>query len=122
MLQLEVSGIHFELDDKTKQYALDKIGGLDRYFGRKVRGNIVGHVILTDNKSNGAQRFSCEVTLQTPDRRIVAKELTPNTMFSAIDLAEGKIKAQITKYKSRREAYQHRLRGLIRRFRRTNRP
>lgn len=99
-MKLEISAIHFDIDKKLKRYVSKHIGQLDKYAG-KAHGPLQAHVVLTENDGAAGERYVCEVTLHLPKNRVVAKESTPNSMYGAIDLAEEKVKTQMSKYKTK---------------------
>lgn len=102
MIKLQISGRHFETDDKILAYVDKKIGGLDRYMPRSHQP-IMGTVVLEFDASNRQDnQYCCEVILNVPGEVMQAKEGTVN-MFAAVDIVEQKIKAQVLKYKDKHE-------------------
>ena len=108
--RLELSAQHFELNDDFKKYIRKKVGQLDKYVSRKSRGSLHGEVKLGQSKSKNKADYSCEIVLHLPHRILTVKESAIN-MYAAIDIAESKIKIQLTKYKnlSSRPKIYHRL-------------
>ena len=100
MIKLEIAAVHFDLDAKLKSYVNRKLGKLDRYVPKRAREPLEGRVVLTEEKGNAQNRFSCEVTLTLPHDVIVAKDSTIN-VYAAVDIAEAKLKAQLLKYKTK---------------------
>ncbi len=98
--KLEVSGVHFKLDDKLTKYATKKIGHLDKYLPRHARESAHAEVILKEVKSKDKKQCECEVVLHLPRETIATKEATLN-MFAAIDIVEAKLKNQLKKYKEK---------------------
>src|SRR3989338_1549137 len=94
MIQLEISGVHFEIDDQIQKYIRAKVGKLDRYLPKGAREPLQGSVILTESGA-ATERYTCEITLAIPRGRAAARTATPNNMYAAIDLASEKIKAYI---------------------------
>lgn len=118
MIQLEVTGVHFDLNDKLKKYVNRKIGKLDRYLHKRHRGPTHGQVILTEEGGRSKNRFTCEVNITFPHGVVTAKESTVN-MFAAVDIVEEKIKRQLLKHKGKQSDHgSGRDRRLLRRFRR----
>jgi putative sigma-54 modulation protein len=120
MIRLEISGVHFELDDKLTKYVERKIGGLDRYVPRKARSALHARVVLVEEEGNQKNRFTCEATLQLPHEVVIAKEATIN-IYAAVDIVEAKLKHQLQKYKSKATNYRHRARLFLRRLRSASR-
>jgi ribosomal subunit interface protein len=100
MIDLQITGRHFELDERVVKYAKDKLGNLDRYI-LKLVPNVHGHVVLELDKSGREDNsFVCEVSINLPKSQLYAKEATLN-MYAAIDICEAKVKSQILKYKEK---------------------
>src|SRR3990167_7948754 len=109
MINIEIAGVHFELDEKLKKYVERKLGGLDRYVPRKAREASHGRIVLTEDDGNAKNRFSCEAILTLQHGVVTAKEATIN-MYAAVDIVEAKLKQQLLKYKSKSTNYRHRAR------------
>ena len=116
VIELEIAGVHFELDAKLKKYVQHKIGGLDHYTPRKSRPALHGRVVLTEDEGKAKNRFSCEAVLNFPHGVIAAKEATIN-IYAAVDIVEAKLKNQLKKYKEKRLSPRSgRKDGRVRRF------
>jgi putative sigma-54 modulation protein len=100
MINLEISGKHFELDDKIKQHVKKKIGKLDKYVSKSARKAIHAEVTLTENDGKPTNRYSCEVTLKLPYETLRAEEAT-NNFFAAVDKTKDKLQSQLLKYKTK---------------------
>jgi putative sigma-54 modulation protein len=103
MIQLEVKGVHFEVDDKMRKYLDKKIAKLDRFVPRAAREPLHATVILIEEEGKSKNRFTCDVTLAVPHTMggaVVAKEATVN-MYAAVDIVEAKLRSQLLKYKSK---------------------
>ena len=101
MIRLEVTARNFQVDDKLKAYALDKIGSLERYLPRHMREAVGGNVVLEDDPSGREDnRYVCEVVLNVHGETMVSREGTVN-MYAAIDIVEAKLKSQLTKFKDK---------------------
>lgn len=112
MITLQVTGRHFELDDKIQDYVNSKIGGLDKYMPRNYK-NISGAVVLAEDKSNRQDNsFCCEAKLDVPGEHVFASESTVN-MYAAIDIVEQKLKQQILRFKDKHEPGKNRRRLLF---------
>ncbi len=115
--RLEISGIHFTLDDDVRKYAAKKIGRLDQYISRHARKSLHAEVKLQQHKVKAKKECSCEVILHLPHDTLTAKETTIN-MFAAIDIVAAKLKNQLKRYKETQGSFRlHRrlLRRLSRR-------
>ncbi|MGH7157682.1 MAG: ribosome hibernation-promoting factor, HPF/YfiA family [Candidatus Saccharimonadales bacterium] len=96
--RLEITGVHFAVDDDIRSYTTQKIGKLDKYVSRHTRENLHAEVKLKAGKAKNKQAFTCEVILGLTGENFVLKE-SGRTMPEAIDLAEEKLKIHLKKYK-----------------------
>ncbi|HEX7259662.1 MAG TPA: ribosome-associated translation inhibitor RaiA [Candidatus Saccharimonadia bacterium] len=113
MIQLQTTGRHYELDEKIMQYIDKKLGGLDRYLPRGVRGGLAGKVILECNEAlSQDERCICEVQFEVKGEQFKAHESTIN-MYAAIDICEQKLKSQALTYKSKHEPAKNRRQRLL---------
>ncbi len=114
MIQLEITGVHFEITDQVKSYAQKRIGRLDKYLPRNARSGAQGHIVLIEEQGKAKNRYSAEATVSFPHGEVTAKESTIS-MYAAIDIVEEKLKTQILKHKERsqdRRKSQRKLRRL----------
>lgn len=110
---IEISGIHVEVNDDLKRYITRKIGKLDRYVPRKSKDAARAEVKLSEVAvKKGKKQYTCEVILHLPRERITTKETTIN-MFAAVDIVETKLKNQLKKYKDQQSVLRGRTRRLI---------
>jgi ribosomal subunit interface protein len=118
MIQLQITGRHFELDSKIVDYTEEKIGKLDRYLPHRKRDGLQGTIVLEFDESHTQDsRCICEANLDIPAEALHAKEATMN-MYAAIDICEQKLKQQILRYKSKHDPARNRRERLWARLRR----
>ncbi len=98
---IDMAGVKYTIDDITKEYAILKIGGLDRYLPRHARKSVTADIKLKLVKSDNGDNYEAEATLNVPDRVLTAKDST-SSMLAAIDIVEAKLLAQLHKYKDAR--------------------
>ncbi len=99
--RLEINFVHAPVDENLRKYVTKKIGSLDRYIPRSAAASAHAEVLLKEGKAgktNDARNCCAEVTLHLPHDTINISETSIN-MFTAIDIAELKLKHQIKKYK-----------------------
>jgi putative sigma-54 modulation protein len=114
MMKVDLTARNYELDDKVRAYVEEKLGGLDKYLPRHVRGNSICTVILTDDPSGREDnRYVCEGIVTVGGTTLVSKEGTIN-IFAAVDIVEAKLKSQLAKYKEKHTTEPRRLRMLSR--------
>ncbi|HEX9594551.1 MAG TPA: ribosome-associated translation inhibitor RaiA [Candidatus Saccharimonadales bacterium] len=97
---IEISGIHYDVDDKLKKYVLSKIGRLDRYMPRKSRRPARAEVKLSETKGKKNEKYTAEVILHLPNGQLTASESTLN-MYAAVDIVEAKLRNQLRKLKEK---------------------
>jgi ribosomal subunit interface protein len=119
MLQkFEISGVHPEISDNLRKYATKKLGRIDKYLSKSIRGSAHLEVRLKEGKENGRKVCTCNVIMHLPHETIKIGESTIN-MFAAVDIVHAKLKQQIEKYKESHTAG-GRQRRLFNRARRLN--
>jgi ribosomal subunit interface protein len=111
MIQLQITGRHFELDRKVNDYINKKIGLLDKYAkgAEPALGTVVLHLKESNTENSSCE---CEVNLDLGKQTFHAKEATLN-MYAAIDICEAKLKAQILKDKDKHQPGRNRRRLLF---------
>lgn len=114
MIRCEITARNFEVDDKVRSYVEDKIGNLEKYLPRRVRGNLSAAVMLEDDP-NGREdnRFVCEVVMLVNGSKMVSREGTVN-IYAAVDIVEAKLRQQCSKYKEKVMLKPRRLRMIYR--------
>ena len=97
---IEISGIHYEVDEKLKKYTANKIGRLDRYMPVKARRNARVEIKLSETQGKKNDKYTAEVVLHLPKGQLTASESTLN-MYAAVDIVEAKLKNQLRKLKEK---------------------
>ena len=95
---IDITGIKYNVNDKTEKYVMEKVGKLDRYVPSHARKTIVADVKLRQVDLDHGNKYEAEVILKVPNKTIIAKDTTMN-MMAAIDIVEAKLIAQLRKYK-----------------------
>lgn len=95
---IEISGIQYEVNERTRKYVTDKVGRLDKYVPSHVRKSMSADVKLRQVNQEHGNKYEAEVILQVPDKVITAKDTTMN-MMAAVDIVEAKLIVQLRKYK-----------------------
>lgn len=95
---IDITGIKYNVNDKTQKYVMEKVGKLDRYVPTHARKTMVADVKLRQVNRDHGNKYEAEVILQVPEKTITAKDTTMN-MMAAIDIVEAKLIAQLRKYK-----------------------
>ena len=95
---LQISGVHSQLNKDITAYIKKKIGGLDKYIPKKARESTFVEVKLKEMKAKDKQSFVCEVIMKLPKGNITAHKNSTSAL-SAIDEVENNMKIQLKKYK-----------------------
>lgn len=95
---IDITGIQYDVNDKTQRYVKEKVGKLDRYVPTHARKTMRADVKLRQVNRDHGNKYEAEVILQVPDKTITAKDSTTN-MMAAVDIVEAKLVAQLRKYK-----------------------
>jgi putative sigma-54 modulation protein len=95
---IDIAGMKYAVNERTKQYVRRKIGRLDRYLPRHARKSATVDVKLKQVNRDHGNKYEAEVIINVPDKRLLAKDSTTN-MMAAIDIVEAKLVAQLRKYK-----------------------
>ena len=114
---LTITGIKYEVDDKSKKYITKKIGALDRFLPRHARKSTKVEVKVAQIDQKDGNKYEVEVVINVPDKVITAKDSTMNAL-AAVDIVEAKLNGQIRKYKQTSLPHEGR-RGLLARFKRS---
>ena len=111
-LNIEITGIHLEIDKRTNEYARKKMTKLVDYIPRRSREVAFAAVRIEQINQKDNNKYECEVVLTLPDKKLVAKDAAPNVM-AAVDIVEAKLRRQIRKYKTERRADNVRRGGIM---------
>lgn len=95
---IDITGIKYEVNERTRKYVVDKVGKLDKYVPTHARKSMVADVKLREVNRDHGNKYEVEVILQVPEKTITAKDSTLNIM-AAIDIVEAKLISQLRKYK-----------------------
>lgn len=95
---IDITGIQYNVSEKTQKYVMEKVGKLDKYVPPHARKTLVADVKLRQVNRDHGNKYEAEVILHAPDMTITAKDTTLN-MMAAIDIVEAKLVAQLRKYK-----------------------
>ena len=100
---IDVTGIKYNVDEKTLKYVTEKVGKLDRYLPSHARKTMTADVKLRRVNRDHGNKYEAEVIIRVPEKVMTATDSTFN-MMAAIDIVEAKLVAQLHKYKDARIA------------------
>lgn len=95
---IDITGIKFDVDERTRKYVMEKVGRLDRFVPPHARKTMAADVKLRQVNEDHGNKYEAEIILQVPEKVIAAKDTTLN-MMAAVDIVEAKLVAQLRKYK-----------------------
>lgn len=97
-MQINIMNFHFEADDEIKNYATEKIEGLER-FDKEI---VLADIHLESAPGDTANvRFLCKVNMEVPGGKVLYAEAKAQDMFAAVDMVEEKLIQQIKKQKQK---------------------
>lgn len=96
---IDITGIKYDVNQKTYKYVMEKVGKLDKYLPGHARKSVTADVKLRQVNRDHGNKYEAEVILHVPEKTIVAKDTTMN-MMAAVDIVEAKLVAQLRKYKA----------------------
>ena len=95
---INITGIDYEVNEKTRKYVIEKIGRLDKYVPLHERRSMTANVKLSQVNREHGNKYEVGVSIQVPDKVITAQDSTMN-MMAAVDIVEAKLAMQLRKYK-----------------------
>ncbi len=116
MKKFELTTIKYQADDKTKQYAEEKLQRLFRYLPKHAVKSAFMKVNLEELTKNRDDKFQVEINLEVPEKKVLTVIAKESSMQSAIDAAKDKMMSQIRRYKTETNSHLGRKRGVLRRI------
>ncbi len=96
-MKIDIRNVHFEMDKKTRDYAAEKIGRLEKYY----RNIVKAEVALEEHGSDTPNvKYGCKVKILIPGNDLFAEEYSKD-IFTAIDMVVGKLQQQLRKVKEK---------------------
>ena len=117
-MQIQITGIAYEIDETTRKYIIKKIERLDRYLPKHARKSVSAEVKLEQVDHDHGDKYEVEIIINVPGKLITAKNSTDN-MLTAFDATEVKIRSQFDEYKQAVIAHIGK-RGIMSRFKRNS--
>lgn len=104
--KLEITGVHYDVDEDIRKYIDKKLTKLFRYAGRKSQDSVRASVKLKQAPSKDKRQSTCEVIMKLPHETITVSETTTN-MHASFDVVHMKLKNQLKKYKETKSMTHH---------------
>lgn len=112
MINIQLTGRKFEIDDELKAYIDRKLGGLDKYLPRGHKNQGMTVEIFRDPSGKEDNRYKIVAVLRVQGPDLVAETATINP-HSAVDIVEQKLKIQIRKYKDKAKPHRVSVKNFI---------
>lgn len=94
MVDIHITGVHFQISDKIRAYVTDKFSPLNRFHG----GLSKIHVTIHPSDKRG---YRIDVDLHLPEGQDVVVHDHEDTVYAAIDVAHDKVAAQLRRIHDR---------------------
>src|SRR5688500_18903368 len=95
---IDITGMKYEVDEKTLKYVTEKVSRLDRFIPSHARKTVTADVKLKQVNRDHGNKYEAEIIMRVPHKVLTAKDSTFN-MMAAVDIVEAKLIAQLRKYK-----------------------
>jgi len=99
MVDIHITGVHFQVSDKIKSYIHEKLGPLTRFH----LGLQKLHVTIHQAEKHG---YRVDVDMHLPHGKDVIAHDSEETVYSAIDMVSDKCASQLRKIHSREKVPQ----------------
>lgn len=100
MIQTQITGRKYEVDQELQDYIGRKLGKLDRYFPRNHQPVSMEVEVERSESSEPAKRYRVLAKVEVKGTQMIAETATINP-HSAVDVIEAKLKHQIQEYKAK---------------------
>lgn len=97
-MNLHITGRNFEVTPAIHEYALNKLGKLNKHFDAIIDAQVILSIVK--------HKHIAEITVRAPGKDIHSSE-SEESMYAAIDLLADKIERQVIKYKTKSKAGNH---------------
>jgi putative sigma-54 modulation protein len=94
MVDIQITGVHFDVSDRIRGYVQEKLGTLKKYHGQLDKVHVTIH--HADKKG-----YRVDVDMHLPHGKDVVAHDAEETVYAAIDIAHDKCAAQLRKIHER---------------------
>ncbi len=98
-MDITISAIHMDIDNAVKEYAEDKLGGVDKFYNG---AQSVEVILKKDDK-----KVHCEAIIHVKKHGVIVVDVARDEVYEAIDVASAKCERQMRKLKQKNEAKRH---------------
>lgn len=114
---ISITGLKYDIDEKTRGYIEKKIGRLDRYLPKHARQSVGVDVKVGLTGEAKGDTHQVEVIFVLPSKKLTAKGLG-SSVNAATDVVEEKIEGQLRRYKTENTPHLRERRSILARFKR----
>jgi len=112
-MKIDIRNVHFPVDKEIRDYAVEKIGKLEKYYKNIIKATIVFEKHAGDTAN---VRYCFVVELDIPGENIRVEECG-RSIKDAINIAEQKLKERLLKEKGKKNPNKiHQAKGWIKGF------
>lgn len=97
-MKIVIKGTKLELTQPIKDYVNEKIGSLEKFFGKIIEARV--EVEMTTRHHQKGDIYRAEVNLRIPGK-IIRVEKTEKNLYKAIDKVKDHLIEQLSEYKER---------------------
>ena len=98
-MEITISAIHMDIDEAVKEYAEDKLGGIDKFY------NGAQSVDVVFKESD--RKIHCEAIVHVKKRGTIVVDVARDELYEAIDVASDKCERQMRRLKEKNETRRH---------------
>ncbi len=95
-MDINVTAIHMEIDNSVREYAEEKLGGIDKFYNG---AHSIDVVLKSDHK-----KIHCEAIIHVKKHGTVVVDVARDELFEAIDVASDKCERQMRRLKEKIES------------------
>lgn len=96
-MDLQIQTIHFDADQKLKQFTEKKVGKLETFYNKIVNAEVF---LKLENDGSSVRNKIAEVRLQVPGATLFAAEKS-KVFEESIDLAINSLRKQLSRHKEK---------------------
>ncbi len=112
MIDLQLTGRHYEISDELHRYVNRKLARLDKYLPRAHRAIGMNVEIFRDPSGKEDNRYRVRAVLEVSGPDLVAEVSTMNP-HAAVDIVAEKLKQQIHRYKNKSRPKRRRIKEMF---------
>jgi ribosomal subunit interface protein len=100
MVDIHISGVHFQVSDRIRSHIVEKLGGLGRFHSGLKKLNVTIH----EAEKHG---YRVDVDMHLPHGKHVVAHDREETVYCAVDMVTDKCASQLRKIHEREFDHKH---------------